>query len=406
MAFVENLIRKSVWQFLPVKFRRLLLSKSASYLAPRIEENPAPCFPIIVVGAFRSATGLGQSARLCYSALKAENIPVKAVDITTQLSQPVDMEFPVDYFDPDNPQGTVVLHVNAPLVPLTLLKLGKKFIRQKHVVGYWAWELPETPPDWKNGIEYVHQIWVPSQFTRDSLLQISQVRPITVIPHPVAHDFVDTTPKRNKKQFEFEALMVFNVASSFARKNPVAAIAAFKLAFGHDEKVRFTIKIINAEHYPAGVTLLNDSISEAPNIEVISSCLSSEEMNALYSRADVIVSLHRSEGFGLTIAEGMLYGKPVIATNWSGNVDFMDEQTALPISYDLVSASDAQHTYDYPEMHWANANVDEAVLALTKLRSDVKFRNTIGNAASKHARQMLSAKKYATTVLQTLGLEI
>jgi glycosyltransferase involved in cell wall biosynthesis len=118
----------------------------------------------------------------------------------------------------------------------------------------------------------------------------------------------------------------------------------------------------------------------------------------------VFISLHRAEGFGLTIAEAMLHGLPVIATGWSGNVDFLGDQTGVPIPFRLVAAEDPQGTYDCPDMTWADADIDAAATALRRLRDNPLLRETIGKQAARHAREVLSGQTYASHVQRFLGL--
>ena len=143
------------------------------------------------------------------------------------------------------------------------------------------------------------------------------------MPPPVAIDVKPTDQVERDAARPFTVLTIFNMASSFARKNPCAAISAFRSAFGDDPHARLIIKLANMSAYPHGLKLIQVAIADARNITLISASLEKSALNALYSEADVLISLHRSEGFGLTLAEAMLRGLPVIATNWSGNVDFL-----------------------------------------------------------------------------------
>ena len=140
-------------------------------------------------------------------------------------------------------------------------------------------------------------------------------------------------------------LVVFNIASSFARKNPCAAIAAFRHAFGDDPSVRLIVKYMNDFVWPEGVRLMEEAAGDATNIELIGGVLDEAGMDALYERADVVMSLHRAEGLGLPVAEGMLRGLPVIATDWSGNADFLTRETGVPVGYKLVPVNDPQGKY-------------------------------------------------------------
>jgi glycosyltransferase involved in cell wall biosynthesis len=354
----------------------------------------------------RTASGLGESARLCHDALKATGYEVFGVDLTSDLMQAFDYpEFAfADGRDVAGP-ATLLLHVNSPLAPLAMLRLGRRFVRDKYVVGYWAWELPRVPDDWRHGVAFVHEIWAPSKFTADAVLPVAQDRAVRVVPHPVAlrsfDNVIDATRRRNHP---FTVLTIFNPASSLARKNPIAAINAFQLAFGGDHTARLVVKTSNASEFAAGHAPLAAAASAAKNIVVIDKVLNAGEIDRLYQDADVVMSLHRSEGFGLTLAEAMMRGLPVVATGWSGNIDFVNAETGMPVPFGLIPAVDPQGTYDNPEMNWADPDIGAAADALLQLRREPDFAQAIGRRAAAYAAEAWSAQRYGETVRQNLSL--
>ncbi len=207
--------------------------------------------------------------------------------------------------------------------------LGGRFIYGKYIVGYWAWELPQVPRDWNFGVPFVHEVWVPSTFTAEAIRPITGGRPVRVVPHPV------TVPGGTRATWieagrPFTVLTIFNALSSVARKNPFAVIDAFKTAFGDDRDARLVIKALNMAHAP--LAMRQRLAAEAsPNITLIDHVMSEADLEALYAKSDVLVSLHRSEGFGLTVAEAMARGLAVISTDWSGTVDFLTPDRGVPV---------------------------------------------------------------------------
>jgi glycosyltransferase involved in cell wall biosynthesis len=374
-------------------------------MAPRPTFGAKPAAPLIVAGTLHTASGLGRSARLCHDALGLSGLPVHGVDLTLGLMQPVDRaEFAfADGRGCEGP-GTLILHINSPLVPLAQWRLGSRLVRDKYIVGYWAWELPEVPPDWRVGVPFVHEIWVPSRFTADAVRPIAGGRPVRVVPHPVACGGAAAPTALRGSSRPFTVLTVFNAASSVARKNPLMAVHAFRLAFGNDATARLVVKASNASTVPGFLESMTKAIGSSQNITLVDHVISEAEVDALYQESDVVLSLHRSEGFGLTIAEGMVRGLPVVATDWSGNVDFLTGETGFPVPYRLVPAIDPQHTYHFPGMSWAEADVDAATDALRRLRTDSGWAVRLGQSAAAFAHQEWSMERYAKLVCSHLGL--
>lgn len=402
---MRTFLHRRLWQALPRKWRRSLLFRTTSLAVPRPPPKARPTGPLIVAGTLRTASGLGEASRLCHEALQHADLLVHGIDLTEWLMQSVD--FPdysfVDGQSLDGP-GTVLLHVNAPLVPLALFKLGQRFLKDKYIVGVWTWELPHIPSDWRFGVPFVHEIWVPTTFVAEAVRPIANGRPVRVIPYPVAVKKPSTEVVARHDTCIFSALLIFDMASSFARKNPVASIDAFRKAFGDDPLARLIVKISNSEAFPSGLSLIRKAIGSARNIIVIDRRMSFAEMDALYRESNLLISLHRSEGFGLTIAEAMLRGLPTVVTNWSGNIDFVNTRNGFPVPYRLVSAQDIQGTYHHPDMKWADADIEAASEALRRLRCDSVLSRDIGAAAAAYAAETWNAKAYATIVYRYLGL--
>jgi glycosyltransferase involved in cell wall biosynthesis len=290
----------------------------------------------------------------------------------------------------------VFLHVSGPLVPLALALLGKRFVRDKRIVAQWFWELDQLPSGWNSGVRFVHEICVNTRFVFRAVSVIARDRPVRVVPLPLPAPSRAPVPITEHRPFT--ALVVFNVASSFARKNPCAAIHAFRRAFGDDRSTRLLVKYCNADHWPQSLNLLRQAVADATNIELMGETLSREKLDDLFECSDLILSLHRSEGLGRVIAEGMLRGLPVIGTDWSGSTDFLTLQTGIPIGFDLVPAVDPQGTYNIAHALWAEPRIDEAVSALRLLRSDTELRKRLGDTAAGAAAHLFDPAAYAKAI--------
>lgn len=391
--------------------RRRLLVQVPMLLAPRLENVAYAKEPLIIAGVFSSASGLGASARLCYKVLHAAGLEVKALDLTHLLKGDFDYDTrDIQFTKPLPSSGTVIFHVNPFLLPYVFWQLGRNFIKGKKSIGYFAWELPEVPLEWRFGMNYVDEIWVTSQFTAQALKPIAQDKNITVLAHPVACEQKNVpatlVEPNDKTQDTFRVFLAFNMLSSYARKNPIASIKAFQQAFADDPKVHLTVKCINGKAFPQGLSDIVKNIGNAKNITLIDKALSDEDMTVLLHQSDVVMSLHRSEGFGLVPASAMLAGKPVIATNYSGNCDFLNETNGIPVPYTLVKAQDPQGEYDHPHTLWAEADIDFAAQALQRLRSDASLRKRLGDKARQDALNLFSAERYVKTVSNRLQLSL
>jgi glycosyltransferase involved in cell wall biosynthesis len=293
-------------------------------------------------------------------------------------------------------EGTVFLHISGPLVPLAMGYLGRAFVARKRFIAHWFWELPEVPKDWSPAIPFIHEICVNTTFVRDAVRPIALGRPLHVVSYPLT--LVKKPRPPRMLEDSFTVLVVFNIASSFARKNPCAAILAFRRAFGDDPSVQLIVKYMNDFVWPEGVRLMQEAAGGAANIELIGGVLDEAGMDALYGRADIVMSLHRAEGLGLPVAEGMLRGLPVIATDWSGSTDFLGRETGVPIGYELIPVNDPQGKYSYANMHWAQADIGQAAAALRALRMDPAWRQQLGAAAAIQATEYVLPARFVQQV--------
>ena len=367
-----------LWRRLPAILRRRTLARATAWLAPKPSQTGPVTSGLVIAGELSRASGMGETARLMAAAAERLGVPVWTVD----LPPPIDAgpEVPLLPSDTPPPGVPLILHVNAPMLPLALMRLPAELTRNRPIVGYWAWEMPEVPAEWRPALACVTQVWVPSRFTAAVLEPLLPGR-VRVVP-PALALVPPVASAMNRAAFGLPedavvVLVSFNLASSFARKNPFAAIAAFRGAFGDRPDRILLLKVGHPEHAPADFARLAQ-MARAPNIRVETHTMPPEDRHALTACADIVLSLHRGEGFGLVLAEAMLLGKPVIATGWSGNTDFMDGSNAALVPYRLVPARDDRSVY---RGLWAEPDVAEAALLLRTLADDPTLRRTLGERA-------------------------
>jgi len=195
------------------------------------------------------------------------------------------------------------------------------------------------------------------------------------------------------------------LASSFERKNPLGAIAAFRTAFGDRRDRLLVLKIGHPGHFPADFARIRAAVDGAPNIRIDTGEMPQADRHALTRAADIVLSLHRSEGFGLVPAEAMLLGRPVVATGWSGNMDFMDAESAALVEYRLIPARDPRGVFQAPGAEWADPSTESAAGHLRRLAEDADARRTLGERGRQMARQRLGPDGLARA-LHAIGLSV
>jgi glycosyltransferase involved in cell wall biosynthesis len=358
--------------------------------------------PVVIAGVLSSATGLGESARMNVDGVRRAGLPFSTVDLSGSLLANADL--PVfqapDRISPEGP-GTLILHTPGSTLPYALVRCGRKLVQNKRLIGFWHWELAGLPADWRFGCDQLDEIWVPSQFCADAVRK-SFAGPIRIITHPVD---VEGVRRKGRVGVPFTALTIFNMASGFQRKNPLATVRAFKKAFGDDPAAKLVIKVVNPDHYSQGMAMLLAETDQAANIEVLIQVMPRKGVMELIASADVVLSLHRSEGFGMLAAEAMLVGTPVIATNWSATAEFVSAECGMPIPFHLVPAHDPQGCSHDPSQCWADADVDAAAAALTRLRAEPEFAQRLADRARLVAEQRFSADRYVTLIREALMVE-
>jgi glycosyltransferase involved in cell wall biosynthesis len=271
-----------------------------------------------------------------------------------------------------------------------LQERGQHYLEGKLNIACWAWEISEFPREWESHFRHLDEIWVPSNFALDA---ISRVAPIPVLRMP--HSIPDWLPmkKCDRSQFgiqqsAFVFLFVFDFASSCARKNPLAIIEAFKSAFGSGDRAMLILKSARSEEDPAAAKALAQAASNA-NIRILDAVLPRDEINALINTCNCYVSLHRSEGFGLTIAEAMSLGKPVIATDYSGNADFMNSSNSFPVRFRMVEIEQdfGQYRRGYS---WAQPDIAHAAQLMRSVFNDTSAAARMGKQGRRDIVQHLN----------------
>jgi glycosyltransferase involved in cell wall biosynthesis len=371
---------RRLWTLLPRRLRREMLFSAMARLAPRID-RPAPdgAGSLTVTGYFSAATGLGAATRRLAAGLREAGLAPLEVDLTGPLRQRAGSggaRPPVPV--PAGP-GTLLVHVNGPMLPWALKSLGKHAVAGKRVIAVWNWELPVLPADWRRGFAACHEIWVGSHFVAEAC-RAAGSPPVRVVPYPILPKPAPAPMARadfGLPETAFVTLVIFDATSSLARKNPLGAIAAHHAAFGDRPDRVLVIKThATADAGPAWAEVAAAAAAH-PNVRVMEQHLSRPELWALIQAADCVLSLHRAEGYGFAIAEAMVLGRAVVATGWSGNVDFMTEPDQFMVPYQLVPAHDPQEIYNLPGAFWAEPDIAAAADILCALAERPRNRHPV-----------------------------
>ena len=376
--------------------------------APFENSASAIAFPpagINLVGYYGAETGVGEGARSNLRIVQATGLPFAVTSHIDPRSSNV--ESLPDCVGEENPYAANLITINADsLVPFA--KKYRSYLNGHFNIGYWAWELSEFPREWAKSFGYLDEIWTPSRFTRDAVASSSPI-PVKVVPHATdpltSYDGFADRSKFGLHPDSFVFLFYFDFESYLERKNPLGLIQAFKKAFGSREDVLLLIKSVHGTAHPDAMALLQKAATGS-NVRFFDTILSRSDKHELMMAADCYVSLHRSEGFGLTMAEAMMCGKPVIATAYSGNVDFMSDENSYLVPYRQVTIQRSSGPYK-AGYHWADPDLNYAADAMRLVESNREAAAEVGAIARSTISKLLHPSTIAVSVrsrLEELGL--
>jgi glycosyltransferase involved in cell wall biosynthesis len=315
---------------------------------------------INVSGYLRTESGVGEIARRYVRALQPLDVPVVLNDLSSLSGNRAD-DRSLGSFANACAHDVNLVCIDVHQHYALLGRHGQAFFDGRYNIGVWLWELPEFPAKWHDRLAYYDEIWVPSSFTANVLGPMSPV-PVITVP-PVLSVLERGSRARGRVRLdagsdEFVYLFVFDVNSTIARKNPVAAVEAFTQAFAPADRARLVLKFVNGASDAEGVADLA-ARAAGHNISLEHGYWPAGDVRDLFEACDAYISLHRSEGLGLTITDAMALGKPVIATDWSGSRDFVNVRNGFPIRYDLAANPRKAGPYGKDAI-WAEPSVAHA----------------------------------------------
>jgi FkbM family methyltransferase len=275
----------------------------------------------------------------------------------------------------------------------------------RYTIGYWFWEFDRLPAEWGYAFDLVDEIWVATEFVRGAVAA-STSKPVLVMGYPLDLEVRKPLPKSafGLDEDTFWFLVTFDFNSWAERKNPFAAVRAFRAAFGERrDRVGLLVKSINGANRPHTLSALHELIGDDRRIVLRDESMPRDDVVALLNAADCYVSLHRSEGLGLGLAECMYLGKPVVATRYSGNLDFMTDENSCLVDYSLVSVRPNEYLHaSTNEFQWAEPNVDCAAGLMRRVYQEREFRQGIGARASADIRDAFSPQRVGQRMRERL----
>ncbi|WP_437922302.1 glycosyltransferase [Sphingobacterium sp. LRF_L2] len=354
---------------------------------------------INILGYINKQFGLGEGVRSNVRSIKAANIPFVLNDFKGEISPDIlNDEVTKLHITSDNPYPVNLIQINVDNFDRLINDNGRSYFLGKYNIGFWAWELEKFPTSFQQYIDMLDEIWVPSNFCLNSISQVSN-KPVLRFMHSIA--IPETQVNRasfNLPQDRLIFLTMFDYHSRLQRKNPYAVIEAYENSFDDDDQSPLlVIKTSLGIDYEDEKEKLKNRIKSRKNIILIEDILPQQKLYELMNSCDVYISLHRSEGFGLTMAEAMALGKPVIATGYSANVEFMNERNSYLAPFKLIPTGD-QYLYPELENFWADVDIDWVSKIMTFLAKNPDERERIGQIAKEEISVSLAPK--------TIGLKI
>ena len=360
---------------------------------------------ISLVGHPYAPIGMGEHVRCTFRSLRSVAHTPRLHDIY-RLNEPDDaqrLEFAP--FESSEGADVNVFHINGDEVEQALAHLGDAHAAGYNIV-YPLWELARYPASWAAELERFEEVWAPSRFVRDSIVASTRM---PVIHMPLACEVL-LTSFLGRRHFgiaeaAYTFLFFFDLRSYTSRKNPQAVVEAFRdlVRIRPNANVALVIKVNGAELALDAFQTLQGSLADLDDrIVLISRNMSDNEVKNLVRCCDCFVSLHRSEGFGFGIAQAMSLNKPVIATGYSGNTDFMAEGTCFVVGYDLVPVADGAYPHGENQV-WADPSIDDAVGHMARLVDSPRLGYDVGKKAGRHIRAHFSLRSTGMRVVRRLN---
>jgi glycosyltransferase involved in cell wall biosynthesis len=356
----------------------------------RLRIPPRPRPGVNLVGFLEAESGLGEAARRIANALDRRGVPTAAISHRgTERHQFVPQELKLS---DEAPYDTNLVCLNPGHLAAFVEDVGAEFFANRYAVGVWFWETNRIRLDERSTTRFLDEVWVTSSYVRDAIGEAEI--PVRILPVPME---APTGPFRTRRELGlpggFTFLFVFDLWSE-ERKNPAAVIEAFTRAFAPGEGPTLVLKSVHGDSKARELGRLRAMVEDREDVLFRDGYVSAVERDSFFAECVCYVSLHRSEGLGLTMAEAMALGKPVIATGYSGNLEFMDEGNSYLVPYDLVDVPSSWWAYG-PGATWAEPDIEVAARLMRQAWEHPDEARALGKRGQSELLERFSPRRTA-----------
>jgi glycosyltransferase involved in cell wall biosynthesis len=392
------------------------LSDSATVTQPALSEakrrwrtRPVPEPGVNLIGFAQGELGIGEDVRMAVAACEAAGIAYSVINISTGVNtRQADAALAESLKQiSDAPYGVNVFCLTGFDTVRVFFEQGAHLFANRYNIGWWPWELPVWPRDWLPAFDVVDEIWAATEFTRAVYVKATQ-KPVCLMPLPVSIDrLVPTSRQRlGLPAAQFLFLYIFDFNSYLPRKNPFAAVRAFRQAFAEDHaSVGLVLKTMNSD---PGNPIWRRFVRECAKdvrITLLDKTLDRGHVLGLVKACDAYISLHRAEGFGRTLAEAMMFGKPVVGTDFSGSADFLTPETGFPVRWrrKVVEEGDYPFVSAEDRAWWADPDVADAAVQMQAARRQAMTKERAKSVMA-FARQQFSPSRIGQRMQDRLSV--
>ena len=359
--------------------KKLQERKRSSEISAMAAVETAPYDPsgfqdgINLIGNLRHHTGLGQSCRLLGRELLDSGIPCSLRNFAVSDSfgaGPTELD---EYIRDDSPYGINIFHVPMHEFAEAFRKIGREQWDRHYNIAFWLWELEKFPEEWIPLISKLDEIWTPAEFVSRAIRKVTD-KPVITVPYHVTAPFNAAAGRDyfGLPEDKFLFLVMYDANSMADRKNPKAAVEAYKKAFPQgstgQKETGLVLKVGFSEKDRSAEQELRAAMP-GYHLYFLYETYTKQDVNALIRNCDVFISLHRSEGFALVPAEAMILGTPTVTTNWSANTEFQTPESACLVKYTLREIGKDLWPYRKNDL-WADADTDDAAGYIRRLYED------------------------------------